>query len=103
ITLERNKASLLADAMDQVNSRAIALGLNASAAPNLSTTASNLKTALQSTQNLQANAAASSGAVSRALAAPKGAPPPPNPLDDPPVKALITLQSDLSACVLKAG
>ena len=114
VILEQDKASLLADGMDQVNARAIARGLNASAAPNVSTISSNLKTSLQSSQNLQVNANASKNNLPAAVAragtpGPSGlstATPTPttqNPLDDPRVKALITFQSDLTACIAKAG
>jgi hypothetical protein len=114
VFLETNKARLLADAMEQVDSRAVARGLSASAAPDVSTITSNLKSSLQTTQTQQANAAAAGPAVSAAVAnaapphaaLPPGSPPPPakqNPLDDPRVKALLTIQSDITACVAKAG
>jgi hypothetical protein len=52
---ENNKSQLLTDAIDHVSSQAIARGLNASAAPNVATIASTLRTSLQSPQMVETN------------------------------------------------
>jgi len=122
VFIEINKARWIADAISQVNAKAINRGLNASVAPDVSKFTSDFKSKYQAATVQQAHAdaaktstanavqaagvaqaSARAAALGRNAAQPVSPPPAQNPLDDSRVKALISLESDLTACVGKAG
>ncbi len=116
--LENEKAQMLAEAIDQVNSTALTRGVDASIPPDAAKIATDLKNAIQNAQNVKNQTDAArpgiNAAVQRQLAralrvdaaaaaAIAANEPPPNPLDDLRVQKLQSLQSDISACVTQAG